>query len=165
MGRMYAVPFNGTVTSAGGNADVFSVQPADDKPVRVWGFSLGQISEVGDAAEEGLRFTLSYLPATFTVGSGGAAVTAKTPQGDRSAAVWGATVRTNDTTVATTTGTLIVDHECGWNERGSPYDWFYPDERFVPVLGQTAGEVLRMETTPADDFTGVMTLWFEEGVA
>lgn len=162
MGRGYSVPLSGTITNAGGNTDVFSLQPADDVPIRLWGFLLSQISEVGDTAEEGLRFTVSYLPATFTVGSGGAAVTAVSPAADPAGQVWSATVRTNDTTVATTSGTLLVRHDAGWNERNSPYDFFFPSELFAPMARQATGLTLRQETTAADDYTGSFTCWFEE---
>ena len=75
MGRIYAVPFNGTLTNAGGNSDLLEVLPADDKPVKLRGFTLGQTSELGDAAEESLRITVQRFAATVTGGSGGSAVT------------------------------------------------------------------------------------------
>jgi len=162
MGRIYAVPFSGTVTNAGGNSDLFSIQPADDKPIKLRGFRLGQISEVGDTAEEGLEITVKLLPATFTVGSGGNSVTALTPLEDTSGAVWGATVRTNDTTVATTSGTAKTCDEVAWNERNTPCDILYPDDKFCPTAKQGEGLVIRMETTPADDFTFAGMAWFEE---
>jgi hypothetical protein len=162
MSRIYAVPYTGTITNAGGNTDIFSLQPADDKPLRLRGFTLGNVSEVGDAAEEALRISVTYLPATFTVGSGGNAVTAVAPIDDNAGNVWGATVRTNDTTVATTSGTAIVKDEFAWNIRNSPYERWYPDERFAPSCAQATGIVIRCETTPADDFTFSGTAFFEE---
>lgn len=160
MSRIYAATYQGTITNAGGDADLFSIQPADDKPIKIRGFRLSQISEVGDAAEEGLRITLKRLPATFTVGSGGSSVT-PVPM-DSADTACGATVRANDTTVATTSGTAVTLEEIGWNERNSPCDFWYPDERFCPKVKQGEGLVLRMETTPADDFTGLFTIWIEE---
>lgn len=162
MPRLYAIPFNGTITNSGGDTDLFSVQPADDIPVAIAGFSLGQISEVGDAAEEGLRCTIRYLPATFTVGSGGNSVSAVSPTNDPAGTTFGATIRTNDTTVATTSGTALIRHEAGWNERATPYDFFFPDISFMPGARQATGLVLREETTAADDLTGCMTLWVLE---
>ena len=162
MSRMYAVPLSGTITNAGGNTDLFSLQPADDKPIRLRGFTLGNVSEVGDAAEEALRVTVSYLPSTFTVGSGGNAVTAVAPIDDNAGTVWGFTARTNDTTVATTSSTLVVKDEFAWNIRNSPYERWYPDERFCPAATQTHGIVVRLETTPADDFTFSGVAFVEE---
>lgn len=162
MGRIYAVPFNGTVTNAGGDVDLWSFQPADDKPIRLRGFTLGQISEVGDTAEEGLRITVKRLPATFTVGSGGSAVTAAAPNRSSADTVWGFTARTNDTTVATTSGTAQVQDEFGWNERNTPLDRWYPELEFCPQCFQAQGIVIRCETTLADDMTFSGVAWVEE---
>jgi len=162
MGRGYAITLNGTITAAGGDVDLGSFQPADDIPIRIWGFLLSQISEVGDANEEGLRVTVKYLPATFTVGSGGNAVTAISPSSDPAGTAWGMTARTNDTTVATSSGTVLVRQEVGWNVRNSPCDFFFPSEVFAPMARQGTGIVVRQETTAADDYTGCFTFWVEE---
>lgn len=162
MGRIYAVPFNGTVTAAGGDTDLWSFQPADDKPISLRGFTLGQVSEVGDAQEEDLRITVKRLPATFTVGSGGSAVTAKAPVGSSGDTAWAFTARTNDTTVATTSGTATIEDEFGWNERNTPMEKWYPDTPFCPGAIQAQGLVVRCETTLADDMTFSGTAWIEE---
>lgn len=162
MSRIYAVPFTGTLTNAGGNTDIWSVQPADDKPVKIRGFTLGQISEVGDTQEEGVDITVKRLPATFTVGTGGSAVTAKPPVNSSGDTVWAATIRTNDTGVATSSGTTTVEDEFGWNIRNTPYEHWYPDERFCPQCRQGEGIVIRLETTLADDLTFSGVLWIEE---
>lgn len=160
MGRIYSVSYNGTITNAGGNTDLLSIQPADDKPVKLRGFRLSQISEVGDSAEEGLRVTVKRLPATFTVGSGGSAVT-PAPMDSANVAA-GCTTRCNDTTVATTSSTAVTLEEIGWNERNSPCDFWYPDAEFSPKVKQGEGLVVVLETTAADDFTGCFTFWIEE---
>ena len=162
MGLVYAAPYSGTITNSGGNADLFSCQPADDKPVSLRGMLLSQISEVADAAEEGLRITLQDLVATFTVGSGGSAITATRPPASPAGPTWASTVRGNDTTVGTTSGTAASYGEIGWNIRNSPLDLWYPDERFCLLVKQGSGLIVRLETTPADDLTGCFTFWFEE---
>lgn len=162
MGRVYAVTYTGTVTNAGGNTDLLSVQAADDKPVRLLGFILSQTSETGDAAEENLRITVNYFPATWTVGSGGSAVTAASPPADPLEPAWSFTARCNDTTVGTTSGTALVRAELGWNERNTPYDFWYPDARMAPKARQGEALVVRMESTPADDFTACLTFFVEE---
>lgn len=163
MGRVYAAPYSGTISNAGGNTDLLSLQPGDDKPCSIRGILLSQISEVGDAAEEGLRITLQDLPTTFTVGSGGSAITATRPPADFGGPVWGATARANDTTVATTNGTALSFGEIGWNIRSSPFDFWFPDKQFCVNVLQGSGLIVRLETTPADDLTGCFTFWFEEG--
>jgi hypothetical protein len=162
MGRIYTVPFNGTVTNAGGDTDLWSMQPAANKPTKLRGFTLGQISEVADAQEEGLRITVKRMPATWTVGSGGSSVTAAAPVNSSADTVWSFTARTNDTTVGTTSGTAQVLDEFGWNERNTPYEHWYPDERFCPECINGQALVIRMETTAADDLTFSGTAWFEE---
>ena len=159
MSRIYTVSFSGTITNAGGDTDLFEIAPADDKPVKVRGFTLSQISEVGDAAEEGLRISFIRLPATFTSGNG----TGTTPAPmDSADAVAGCTTEVNGTTVATTSGTAVTLWEGGWNIRNSPYEVWFPDERFCPKVKQGEGLVIRQQTTAADDYTGAFTLWIEE---
>lgn len=160
MSRIYSVTYSGTVTNSGGNTDLLEVLPADDKPVRLRGFSLSQISEVGDAAEEGLRITVQRFSATVTSGSGGSAVT-PVPT-DVTDAAAGFTAECNNATVATTNGTAVTVGDFGWNIRQSPFDFWYPDEDFCPQAKQGEGLFVRMETTPADDFTGCFTFWLEE---
>jgi hypothetical protein len=162
MGRKYPVPFNGTVTAAGGDVDLWSFQPASNKPILLRGFTLGQISEVGDTAEEGLRITVKRLPATFTVGSGGSSVTAAAPANSSGDTAWGFTARVNDTTVATTSGTAQVLDEFGWNERNTPLEKWYPDADYCPGAFNAQGLVIRCETTLADDMTFSGVAWVEE---
>lgn len=167
MAGMYAATYTGTITNAGGNVDLGSFSPADDVPIRLRGFLLSQISEVGDSQEEGLRISVTRLPATMTVGSGGVAITATKPLADYSGGTaWAMTARANDTTPATSSGTAEILGEIGWNERNSPYDFFYPDERFCPGIRQSAanltGITIVQQTTAADDYTGCFTFWIEE---
>lgn len=160
MSRMYTVPYTGTLTLSGGDADLFELLPADDKPVRLRGFVLGQTSEVGDAAEEGLRLSIIRLGATVTSGSGGSAVT-PVPLDDADAAA-GFTAEANNSTVATTSGTSTTIEESAWNIRVSPLERWWPDERFAPLCKQGSGLVVRCQTTVADDVTIAITAYVEE---
>jgi hypothetical protein len=160
MGRIYAITHQGTITNAGGDVDLLELLPADDKPVKLRGFSLAQISEVGDAAEEGLRISVMRLPATVTSGSGGSTPT-PVPVDSADAAA-GVAAETGNATVATTSGTAVTLAEFGWNIRNSPYDFWWPDERFCPKAKQGEGLVVRQQTTAADDYTGCFTFWVEE---
>lgn len=163
MPRMYRVPYTGTLTNAGGDSDLLSIQPADDKPCRLVGWVFGQSSEVGDAAEENLRITVRHMTATFTVGSGGSAVTpvANRP-GTTDIVAAGFTARCNDTTVGTSSGTSTIMEELAWNERNVPWERWIPEE-LRPVALQTEAILVRMESTPADDLTGELTFFVEEG--
>lgn len=159
-GRIYTVVMQGTVTAAGGDTDWLELTPADDKPCKLRGLLISQISEVGDTAEEGLRFSIVRLPATVTSGSGGSAPTPQ-PLHDLDVAA-GFTAEVNNTTVATTSGTAVTLVEFGWNERNSPYEMWFPDDQFAPDVRQAAVLVVRQQTTLADDMTACATFWIEE---
>jgi hypothetical protein len=160
MSRIYTVPYQGTITNAGGDSDLLEILPADDKPIKLRGFLLSQSSEIGDAQEEGLRISVIRMSATVTSGSGGSSVT-PVPMDSADAAA-GAACECNNTTVATTSGTSTVVAELAWNERNSPYEWWAPDPQFAPKAKQGEGLFVRMQTTPADDFSGCFTFWIEE---
>lgn len=162
MPRMYRVPYTGTLSNAGGDSDLLSLQPADDKPVRLVGWIFGQTSELADAAEESLRLTLRHMTATVTIGSGGSAVTpvANRP-GTTDVAAAGFTARCNDTTVSTTSGTSTIMEEMAWNIRNSPWERWIPEEQ-RPIAIQGEVLIVRMESTPADDITAALTFLVEE---
>jgi hypothetical protein len=162
MSRFYRVPFNGTITAAGGDVDLLSIQPADDKPCRLVGWIIGQSSEVGDAQEENVRVTVRHMTATVTIGSGGSSPTpvANRP-GTNDVAAAGFTARCNDTTVSTTSGTSTIMEELGWNERASPWERWIPEE-LRPWCVQGEVLIVRMESTLADDLTGEFTFFVEE---
>lgn len=159
MSRIYTVSFSGTVTSAGGDTDLLELTPAAQKPCKLRGFSLAQISEVADAAEEGLRISIIMLPATVTSGNGTA--TTGRPMDSANAAA-GFAAETNGATVATTSGTAITLAEYGWNIRNSPYEVWFPDSEFAPKVKSAESLVVRQQTTLADDMTAAMTFWIEE---
>jgi hypothetical protein len=159
MGRTYTVPLSFTYTAAGGDFDAVYLAPASNKPIKLLGFSLGQISEVGDAAEEGVRVSIIRLPATVTASSGGSSITATPIDSADSAA--GFTARAGDSTVATTSGTAVTLAEYGWNERATPFtEWFPPGRE--PKAKNAEALVIRLQTTLADDATVQATAWVEE---
>ena len=159
MGFVYTVSFAGTVTAAGGDTDWLELTPADDKPCRLRGWIIGQTTEVGDAAEENLRFSIILLPATVTSGNGTA--TTGRPMVDTAPAA-GFAAETNGTTVGTTSGTALTLLELSWNERSSPWEFWFPEEDFSPTVRQASALVFRQQTTLADDMTATATFFIEE---
>lgn len=162
MGRIYTVPFTATVTNAGGNADLWELTPADDKPIRLRGFRLGQISEVGDTAEEGLGISIIHLGSTVTSGSGGSSVTPSPVDPGVSMPAAGFAAEVNNSTVATTSGTSTTIEELAWNIRQSPFEVWYPDRDFAPTARQASAIVIRMNTTPNSNITFYGVAWVEE---
>jgi hypothetical protein len=162
MPRLYRVPFTGTLTNAGGDSDLVSLLPADDKPIRLVGWILGQTTEIGDAAEESIRFTVRHMTATVSIGSGGSAVTpvANRP-GTTDIVAAGFTARCNDTTVSTTSGTSVIMEELAWNIRSSPFERWIPEE-LRPYAAQGEALIVRSESTVTDDITVALTFLVEE---
>jgi hypothetical protein len=159
MNRMYRVPYNGTIATADGNVDYLSIQPASNKPCRLAGWIIGQTSEVGDAAEEGLRLTVRHQTATVTI-TGGTSVT-PVPNRPGTDLAAGFTAKCNHATVATSSGTDTVVEEVPWNNRNTPWErWIPEDMRPVAVNGEAL--IVRQETTLADDMTFVGTFFVEE---
>ena len=161
MGFKYSGVFAGTLANAGGDADLFGIYPADDRPVKLRGLKLGQTSELGDAADEQLRITITRLPATVTNGSGGSALSALGEEDSRQPA-GACTVRINDTTPATSSGTAEVLEEFSWDVR-IPLEMYWPDG-CGPVwkVGQGEALTIKINGTVTDDITGQATLLFEE---
>lgn len=149
-GRPYAISFAAVAVSA--QQDLFYIKPAADKLVvieAVYISNVGGTADAGDAQEELLRIEVIRLPATVTVGSGGAAATPNPLMTNDTAA--GMTARVNDTTVATTSGTALNMHTDGMNVR-IPYVWMPPPEH-RPMVGNAQAIVVRLVTTPADAVT------------
>ena len=158
MSRWYTVPYTGTLTNTGGNADLLELLPADDKPVRLHGFILAQSTEVADAAEESLGLTVSRMTATVTTGNG----TAVTPVPvDGADTAFGGTAECNGATVATTSGANTSFAELAWNVRNSPYEFWFKDP-FIPSAKQGEGLFVRCNSTATDDITVCLTFFIEE---
>lgn len=160
MSRIYTVPLSFTYTAAGGDFDAVYLKPAAEKPILLRGFAVGQISEVGDAQEEGVRISIIRLPATVTASSGGSSITPAPMDSADTAA--GFTARAGDSVVATTSGTAVTIAEYGWNERATPFTEWFPDPAFAPKAKNAEALVVRFQTTLADDATVQVTAWVEE---
>jgi hypothetical protein len=163
MPRGFKVAATMTVTAAGGNTDLVQLNPADDKPVRLIGFRLGNTTEVGDTAEEGLELQLMHMTATVTDGAGtGSTVVTPVPTPRVGSTAAGFTARVNSPTVATSSGTTTIVEYIGWINRLSPLEMFYPDPKFAQEAVQGEALILRMNSTLADDMTMQLTVFVEE---
>lgn len=154
MGRYYTVEFEGTAVTAA--VDLFELAAADDKPIVVHGMELAQSSDLGDAAEEILRYRV--IRGHTTSGSGGSAPTPRPI--DPNAAAAGFTAETLNTTAASA-GTGVNLHSGGWNIRIPGPMWLTPEMRWR--TDQAAGLlVVRLMAAPTDSLTMSGTLYVEE---
>jgi hypothetical protein len=142
---------NITYTAAGTDTDLFSIDPAADKPTAIKSLVIKPTSELQEAQEEWVR--LKVIRGHTTVGSGGAAVTARPL--DKGDSAYGGSVRGNDTTIASA-GTAVDLWSDAFNVRvgyelfRAPEDWFW-----------TAGAdfiVVRLMSTVADDISLMATI-------
>lgn len=149
-GRLYAVTFTAVAITA--QQDLFYIKPAADKICFIEKCQLGLVggsADAGDAQEELLDVELIYIPATVTASSGGASATPRPVNANDAAA--GFTSRTNDTTKATSSGTLYPVDADGFNSR-VPY-LYLPTDVHQAAVANAAAMVLRLNTTPADSIS------------
>lgn len=146
-GRAYAVVFSAVSVTA--QQDLFYIKPAADKPCSIEAVYLGisgVAADAGDAQEELYELDLIRVQATVTASSGGGSFTPNPL--DKSDTAAGFTARINDTTKATSSGSLLTLHADGWNSR-SPYVWMPPPEHRHQV-GNAEAWVCRLNSTPTD---------------
>lgn len=155
-GRTYTVVMDGvSVTNAGGDADIFELTPADDRPIRILGWTIDVSSEVGDAAEEILRY--AWIRGHTTSGNG-TSVTPRPAQGLDTAA--GFTAEYNGATIASA-GTGVTLYSGAFNVRSGERIFLPPECRFGASQADTT-LVLRLLSTVADDVTMSATAFVEE---
>lgn len=159
LGRLYTVTFTNVSITA--TQDLFYIKPAADKLCVIeaaYLSNVGVAADAGDTQEELLRVEVIRVPATVTVGSGGGTYTPVAASVNDSAA--GFTARINDTTVATTSGSLQPLHSDGWNVR-IPFVWMPPPEHRFPVANAQA-IVVRLNAAPTDPILCSGTLYVRE---
>ena len=150
LGRAYSLVF--TAVNIAAQQDFFYVKPAADKICVIEAVYISNVNlaaDAGDAQEELWDVEGVRLPATVTVGSGGTASATGTlnPLSTNDTAA-GFTGRTNDTTKATTSGTIRVLHADGMNVR-IPYVWIPPPEH-RPIVANAEAFCFRLNSTPVD---------------
>lgn len=153
-GRIYTVEFEGTaVTTA---VDVWELDAAAGKPIEVLGWDLSQSSDVGDAAEEIIRYR--WVRGNTTSGSGGTATTPRPCNLTDTAA--GFTAEACNTTAASA-GTGVNLGSFALNIRqGSGPIWLPEGCEFV--TSEATLLVCRLIAAPADSLTMAGTVWVRE---
>lgn len=152
-GRVYTAQFNAVAVTA--QQDFFEIVAPADASVRITEIHLSQVSEVGDAAEEGLAVLLKR--GQTVSGSGGSAPTpVPLSAGD---AAFGGTTEANNTTKANT-GTIVTIGAWNWNIR-VPLDIYFPPDA-QPIISPGIRATIELATTPADSITISGYIVFEE---
>lgn len=153
---VYSVSFAASsFTTANGDYDFFELTPVDDRPIEVVAIFIGNKSEVGDAQEEFVEW--SIVTDNATTGNGTA--TTPRPMDPRDVAA-GFTAETVASTTATT-GTEIFVHQDTFNIRTGLQVIFPPEMR--PKVDQADTMLcIRMEQGLADDASIAGTVYVRE---
>ncbi len=154
MARIYTVSFEAVAVTAA--QDLFEISPADDHPVVLLGMTIDQSSDVGDAAEEMLRYKI--IRGHTTGGSGGSAPTPRPLDPGDAAATFGAEV--NNTTIASA-GTTVDLVAGAFNIRSGLAIYWPPELTPMANQGNTT-IVVRFMAAPADSLTMSGTLYIAE---
>lgn len=156
--RVYTVPLAAATLPATNAFDLFELTPADDKPIALLGLTIDNVgiaADAGDAQEELLAVNI-YRGFT-TSGSGGSSPTIYPVQtADASA---GFTAEAANTTVATTSGVIIIP--LGWNVR-VPMREFWPIELCPTASQANTTLVVRIAAGGADAITINACAWVAE---
>jgi hypothetical protein len=108
--RIYTVSFEGVAVSAA--EDLIQITGAAGKIMFILEVNL-QVTDVTLATGQGIETRARFLPATFSVGSGGTTGITPTKYDPGDAACSSSTCATNNTSKATTSGTALTNHESG----------------------------------------------------
>lgn len=153
---VYTVSFAASsFTSANGDYDFFELTPADDRPIEILAIFIGNKSEIGDAQEEFVEWSVVTDNAT----SGNGTSTTPRPLDPRDASA-GFTAETVASTTATT-GTEIFLHQDTFNIRAG-LQVIFP-EAMRPKCDQADTMLcIRMEQGLADDANIAGTVYVRE---
>lgn len=152
--RVYTAQFHNVSVSA--IQDLLSIKAGSANGVEVHYVSL---TATGQTTPSEFDIQVKRLPATVTAGSGGSAPTmAAVDDGDTKSAT--ATVRANDTTQATTSGTAVTCESEYWNVL-LPYNHMpAPEDRYV--LQASEELVWALSTAPGSATTLAGTIKWRE---
>lgn len=154
MGRMFSAVFEGVTVSAA--QDFFEITAPSTAVVRIHEI---HITQDDNETSQQLPVRILRVPATVTSGSGGSSPTPRKLAGAGGAAA-AATVEANNTTVATTSGTLETLRRQGDNVLNGWHWVFTPETRIDIPPGGTV--VVRLVTAPASGIPMSGELIFEE---
>lgn len=156
MRGVYTVIFDQqTIAAASGDYDLFEVVPADDKALEIVALSLGNKSEIGDAQDEMIAYSIVR---GNTTSSNGTTTTPQLTDPSDPAASFGAETIGSTPATAGTSVTLLADT---FNVRAG-LNLVFPELMRFKVSQANTGLYVRLTAAVADDLTLSGTLWVRE---
>lgn len=161
MRGVYTVSFfEQTIANASGDYTLFEIDPAADKPVEIVALFIGNKSEIGDAQEEMVSWSIDYMSGgTFTSSNGTSTTPVKLDPSDGSAS---GAYETVGSSIATTTGTTVRVHQDTFNIRTGLQLIFPPDMRPKCDGAANSAMLVTLRTALADDATVSGTMYIRE---
>lgn len=152
-----------SAVAATADQDLFELVPGASTRIRLLDIDIGQSTDVGDAAAE--HFNISIIRGHTTSGSGGSTLTPANVSSYGRASV--TVVEANNTTIATTAGTLLWASTWNIAER---WRWSQPEGdgrsslsfRRQILVAPSERLVIRLGPDPADSITLSASVMFEE---
>lgn len=156
--RCYTVSF--TATAEAGAVDWFELVTTSAGGIALLGVDVGQTTELGDAAEEQIRWKVTRASGAYTSGSGGNTSVARPPcrAGDAAATFTAETL--NTTQVAAGSGALTTLLQSTFNLRSGLQLFWTPETAFSASASQAL--VIGMSAAPADSVTWEGTAYVAE---
>lgn len=156
--RAYTVGFAASAQTAA--IDFFELITGAGGTICLLGLVIGQITELGDAAEEKIRLKFTRATGSYTSGSGGNTGVAR-PQVRASDAAATFTAETlNTTQVAVGSGTLTVVNQEPFEVRAGFERFWTPETAFT--AGPSSAFVIGLAAAPADSVTWEGTAYVGE---
>ena len=140
MGRRYSVSTEAVAVSAA--QDLLQIKGATGKILRIRSISVGATDTTEPTAQQ-LELRCRFLPATVTDGSGGTTPTPRPYDAGDSAASF--TAKANNTTPATSSGTVAILEEWGVHIANGLI-WVFPDAE-TPIVGPSESFTFELLST------------------
>lgn len=153
MGRVYSLSFSDIAVAAA--QDLLGITTTASVPIAIHSVVLSQKTLTSWEAK---NVKLLRVPATVSQGSGGTTPTPRPMNAGDAAA--GGTYHANDTTPATSGGTIVVLHNEEWNFLNGLF-WLPPPED-RPIIRVSEGFMVNLVTAPSASMTCSGTVVFEE---
>lgn len=134
--------------------DLFELVAGSSKGLILLSLDIGQTTEVGDAQDEQIAYTIKRFAGSYTSGSGGNTGVARPPTDSLSAAATFTVETMNTTQAAAGSGTLTTLYQSTYNVRAGLYLVWTPETAFRCSVSE--GFVVSI-AAPADSVTFVAT--------
>lgn len=155
--RRYSVVLENSAQA--GAIDFFEITAAAGKPIALLGLDIGQATELGDAAEEQIRWFIKRASGSYTSGSGGSTPT-PAPINPNDASVGFSVESLNTTQLVVGSGALTTLHASTFNVRVGLQMFWTPET--APIAGGSQALVVGLAAAPADSVTWTGTAYVAE---